>query len=94
MARGDVVKAEILSKLKECFPNAFMDNKVMRIPLKENGDIIEIKVALTAAKDILGNATVDAPTEAPKPAGKILEGASKEEVEHASKLIEMLTKLP
>lgn len=55
-ARGTIGKQEIFDKLKEVFPNAFMaDAKIMRIPIMEDGEVVEIKVQLTAAKDILGS---------------------------------------
>lgn len=55
MAKGSESKDAIYKKLFEVFPNAFMeDTKIMRIPMKENGETIEIKVTLTAAKNILG----------------------------------------
>lgn len=61
-ARGSIVKAEILEKMKEIFPSMFTpDGKEWRIPMKENGENIEIKIALTAAKDILGEVN-DTPT--------------------------------
>ena len=37
-----------------------MDGKTLRIPMKENGEIVEIKVTLTAAKDVLGSADAGA----------------------------------
>ena len=55
MAKGSESNDAIYKKLFEVFPNAFMeDAKIMRIPMKENGETIEIKVTLTAAKNILG----------------------------------------
>ena len=66
MAKGTVAKSEIFAKLKEIYPNAFMDDKVLRVPFTEDGDIVEIKVALTAAKDVLGSGTASAPAAAPK----------------------------
>ena len=55
MAKGSESKDAIYKKLFEVLPNAFMeDAKIMRIPMKENGETIEIKVTLTAAKNILG----------------------------------------
>lgn len=56
MAKGSIAKEAIFKKMLEVFPNSFMaDAKTLRIPWEENGETIEIKVALTAAKDILGN---------------------------------------
>ena len=46
-ARGQEEKQKVLDKIKEVFPEAFEYDKVLRIPI---GDI-QIKVALTAAKD-------------------------------------------
>lgn len=48
--RGAEEKQIIQDKIFEIFPNAFMDGKIIRVPL--NG--LEIKVTLTAAKDVLG----------------------------------------
>ena len=58
MARGQIVKEEIKNKILETFKDAFIasDNKTIRIPMKEDGELIEIKVTLTAAKDIEGAA--------------------------------------
>ena len=50
MARGAVAKEEIINKLFEVFPNAFKIDKEIRIPVMEDGQEIQIKVALTAAK--------------------------------------------
>ena len=47
MARGQEEKLIVINKIKEVFPEAFEYDKVIRIPI---GDI-QIKVALTAAKD-------------------------------------------
>lgn len=55
MARGSQAKQEILEKLKETFPNSFMeDAKILRIPWQENGETVEIKIQMTAAKNLLG----------------------------------------
>ena len=47
MARGQEEKLIVINKIKEVFPEAFEYNKTIRIPI---GDV-QIKVALTAAKD-------------------------------------------
>lgn len=55
MAKGAESKEKIFAKLLEIFPGSFMqDDKILRIPCEEGGDTVEIKVTLTAAKDILG----------------------------------------
>lgn len=53
-ARGTQAKAEILAKLQEIYPNAFLVDKVLRVPMVEDGQTVEIKIALTAAKDVIG----------------------------------------
>ena len=47
MARGAEEKQIIIDKIKEVFPEAFEYDKAIRMPI---GDV-QIKVALTAAKD-------------------------------------------
>ena len=52
MAKGSIAKEIVFNKLLESFPGSFMynDGKECRINIEENGDIVQIKVALTAAK--------------------------------------------
>ena len=47
MAKGAEEKQMVIDKIKEVFPEAFEYDKTIRIPI---GDV-QIKVALTAAKD-------------------------------------------
>lgn len=62
MARGSQAKQEILEKLKETFPNSFMeDAKILRIPWQENGETVEIKIQMTAAKNLLGGSAKETP---------------------------------
>lgn len=60
-ARGIGLKCIIFNKLKEIYPNSFWEdeNKILRIPMNEGGTPIEIKVTLTAAKNILGSGAVE-----------------------------------
>ena len=53
MARGAVAKQEIGEKILECFEGAFYYNggKELRIPWNENGVDVQIKIAMTCAKD-------------------------------------------
>ena len=53
MARGQIAKAEIAKKILNNFEGAFEYNngKEIRIPTMENGELIQIKVALTTAKE-------------------------------------------
>jgi hypothetical protein len=55
MARGSQAKEEITAKILEVFEGSFLYDKHIRIPVKECGETIEIKVTLTAAKDIVGD---------------------------------------
>lgn len=50
MARGSQAKEEITQKILETFESSFINDKEIRIPVEENGEIIQIKVTLTAAK--------------------------------------------
>lgn len=55
MAKGAVSKAKVLDVMKLIFPQMFsVDGKEYRIPLIEDGQEIELKVALTCAKDNIG----------------------------------------
>ena len=58
-ARGAEVKEKLTNVLTKLFPASFMGGKILRIPMKENGEIVEIKVTLTAAKDVLGGTNAD-----------------------------------
>lgn len=59
-ARGAIAKQQIFKKIMEIYPNAFFEeeDKILRIPIEENADHIEIKLQLTAAKNNLGGAAV------------------------------------
>jgi hypothetical protein len=54
MARGAESKAKLIEKLKEIYPDAFEYGKEFRIPFEEDGQRVEIKVALTCAKSNVG----------------------------------------
>lgn len=55
MAKGAIAKKEIISKLKEVFPDMFeYGGKEFRIPMIEDGARVEIKIALTCAKTNVG----------------------------------------
>lgn len=53
MAKGQESKAIVMKKLMEVFDNAFLynDGKELRVPMIENGEEVQIKIALTCAKD-------------------------------------------
>lgn len=48
--RGQVSKDLIAKVILSIFPNSFVDGKDIRIPASENGEEVQIKVALTASK--------------------------------------------
>lgn len=50
MARGALAKESVMKKILETFDGAFQYDKEVRIPVLENGDLVQIKVALTCAK--------------------------------------------
>ncbi len=50
MARGAEAKNIVTAKILETFEGAFPYDKEIRIPIAENGEIIQIKVTLTCAK--------------------------------------------
>jgi hypothetical protein len=67
-AKGAVAKQEITQKLFEAFPNAFQHDKDIRIPWVENGVTVEIKIAMTCAKEnVGGNLEVSASGEVGQP---------------------------
>ena len=67
MAKGTESKTILFSKIMENFPNAFWEEqgKILRVPMEENGAIVEIKVTLTAAKNLLGSGEVPSAFAAP-----------------------------
>jgi hypothetical protein len=56
-AKGTASKQIVFNKLMEVFPGCFWEdeNKILRVPLDEDGARVEIKVTLTAAKTNLGD---------------------------------------
>ena len=67
MEKGAVAKEAIFAKILETFDGSFMYNngKECRIPFDEGNGIVQIKVALTCAKDLVdptGEAKVAAAT--------------------------------
>lgn len=53
MARGAQAKSEIAKKILETFSGSFEYNggKEIRVPLMEDGQLVQIKIALTCAKE-------------------------------------------
>ena len=89
MARGSQSKETITKKILETFEGSFINDKEIRIPIEENGEVIEIKCVLTAAKVNVGNAgtQVTSSIEPKEPAsGMITEDEKKEVTDLISKL--------
>lgn len=62
MAKGAAAKELITKKILETFEGSFMNGaKEIRIPMIEDGSVIQIKVALTCAKDNVPNPDGDSP---------------------------------
>lgn len=60
MAKGAIAKEFIKEKLLETFEGSFVYNsgKEVRIPYEENGELVQIKISMTCAKEpvSIGNA--------------------------------------
>lgn len=52
--KGAVAKQAVADKILSIFEGAFLNGKELRIPMIDNGERVEIKVALTCAKDNVG----------------------------------------
>ena len=91
MAKGSIAKEEITKKILEVFDGAFINEKEIRIPWVENGEIVQIKVALTCAKVNIeggaGVAPVQQATSIPAPEDRKITETEKQEVNN---LIEKL----
>ena len=90
MARGSSSKQIITKKILETFEGSFINDKEIRIPIEENGEIIQIKVTLTAAKVNVecGGASSVASSEPATPAQKV--EVTEEEKQNVQKLMEGL----
>ena len=66
--KGAVAKAEITSKILAAFPGSFQYDKEIRVPVMENGEEVQIKVVLTAAKvNVTNGADTALPGDFPAP---------------------------
>ena len=98
MARGTESKNTVFKKVQDIFPAAFFEDegKILRIPLEENGELVEIKMQLTAAKTNLGSNvaqsafTVESPVVKTETSAKKEVEVTEEEKERVAKLIASL----
>ena len=66
--KGSIAKQEVLAKILEVFPNAFQYDKEIRVPMIENGEEVQIKITLTAAKvNVTNGADTALPGDFPAP---------------------------
>ena len=84
MAKGTQAKTEITNKILEVFDGAFINDKEIRIPWEENGETVQIKVALTCAKVNIENAgeagAVQQTTSVPAPEDRKITETEKQEI--------------
>lgn len=52
-AKGTIAKESIIKTILETFPGSFKYDKELRIPMVENGEPLQIKITLTAAKNMV-----------------------------------------
>lgn len=97
MARGAESKTSVTNKILEMFEGAFVYGKEIRIPMTENGERVEIKVALTCAKTNVGGDTepsafAEQPATAPKtiPVFTTLTAPTEEEKQNIQDLMNKL----
>jgi hypothetical protein len=55
MARGAASKEQVMAGILATFPGSFRYDKEIRIPMTEDGEVIQIKCVLTAAKTNVEN---------------------------------------
>lgn len=71
MAKGAEAKQIVTKKILETFPEAFLynDGKEIRVPIMEQGVEVQIKIALTCAKEnVTMGADIATPGDFPPPA--------------------------
>ena len=92
MAKGAIAKTEVIAKIKEVFPEAFEYGKELRIPLEEDGQRVEIKVALTCAKTNVGGdgASVESQVESNVAVNVPAAAPSEEEKQNIANLMDRL----
>lgn len=92
MARGSLAKTNIGNAILQVFPGAFIDadKKTIRIPTTCEGETIEIKITMTAAKDIVGGTAPSDIVPASQTAQPQNRAMTAEEVQEIRSLIERL----
>lgn len=71
--RGQISKELITRVILTIFPNSFIDGKDIRIPAMEDGEEVQIKLALTASKTNVAHENgVAKPSEIPADAANVI----------------------
>lgn len=95
--KGIQAKADITKKILETFDGSFMNDKEIRIPVMENGEEVQIKVTLTAAKvNIDHAATPDMSSDAPTISANVInftDQKTEPSVDEKAKVKELMTML-
>lgn len=93
MARGSESKQKVINKILETFEGSFLyGSKELRIPMEEDGQRVEIKVALTCAKTNVGGdgASVESQVESNVAVNVPAAAPSEEEKQNISDLMSRL----
>ena len=91
MVKGAESKVKLIAKLKEIYPDAFEYGKEFRIPFEEDGQRIEIKVALTCAKTNVGGD--DAPVESGVQSNDAVNATAAPTEEEKQNITELMSRL-
>ncbi len=89
MSRGANSKQLVINKIMEVYPDAFIYGKELRIPMEEDGERVEIKVALTCAKTNVGDAEVVTPT-VTEAASNVSSAPTEQEIDNIKNLMDKL----
>lgn len=90
MAKGTVSKTLIGTAILQVFPGSFIDSdgKTIRIPTSIEGEPLEIKLAMTCAKDLVGgSASTTTTVNQPMPQNKEM---TEDEIAEVRALIQRL----
>lgn len=91
MAKGQIAKDVITKCVLKVFDGSFINDKEIRIPFMENGELVQIKVALTCAKvNVEGGGTSPVANEAAPAFTDADREITPEEVKAVRDLIEQL----
>ncbi len=92
MAKGAESKQKIIDKILETFEGSFLYGKELRVPMEEDGQRIEIKIALTCAKTNVGGDgdSVESEGEGPAPVTTSSAEPTEQEKQNISELMNRL----